>query len=347
VWYRERTMEVTQVPIDDSSWTEFVSAHPAATAFHLPAWASLIADCYGYEAFALSVRDDSSELIAGLPVIAVRSPLGARRWVSLPFTDHCPMLVRDGAPLDAVVGALREYVLAGNAAELEVRGALAAGSDVYPTHHGYRHVLRLPDDAGGLRPGKGHRYSCNRARRLGVEVTCGGSLEDVRTFYGLHVLTRRRLGVPVQPRRFFDLIADRLIAEGHGFVATAACEGNPVSSGLYLGYNGTLIAKYGASNPPFRDLGGDHLLDQEVLDKACREGYRFVDWGRTDLGADGLRRYKLGWGSAEELLAYTHVSSRPPVPDSVRSGRASRAIISHSPAWVCRALGELLYRWVA
>jgi hypothetical protein len=96
VWYRERTMEVTQVPIDDSSWTEFVSAHPAATAFHLPAWASLIADCYGYEAFALSVRDDSSELIAGLPVIAVRSPLGARRWVSLPFTDHCPMLVRDG-----------------------------------------------------------------------------------------------------------------------------------------------------------------------------------------------------------------------------------------------------------
>jgi CelD/BcsL family acetyltransferase involved in cellulose biosynthesis len=340
-------MDVSLIPVDEPSWTGFVATHPAATAFHLPAWASLIADCYGYEAFALSVRDGSGELVAGLPVIAVRSLLGTRRWSSLPFTDHCPMLVRDGVPLDEIVGALRDYVLASEAMELEVRGDLPpAAPSVYPTLRGYRHVLTLPADPADLKVSSQHRNHRNRAKRLGVEVTVGDSREDVRTFYGLHVLTRRRLGVPVQPRRLFDLIADRLIAPGHGFVATAHFEGQAIASGLYLGYNGTLISKYVASDPRSRELFGGQLVDWEVLNKACLEDYRIFDQGRTDLYADGLRRYKLGWGSVEEPLVYTSMSLREPAPEGVHPG-LTRGIIRHSPLWVCRALGALFYRWAA
>lgn len=345
--YDERTMEVTRVPVDDPSWMDFAAAHPAATAFHIPAWASLVSDCYGYEAFALAVRDGERGLVAGLPVIGVRSPLGARRWVSLPFTDHCPMLVREGAALDEITGALGEFVLASRASGLELRSALPAAPGTYPVQRGYRHLLALPDDPAGLSPNKGHRYSRNRARRLGVTVGFGTSHDDVAEFYRLHVLTRRRHGVPVQPRRFFEMIADRLIAKGHGFVATAMHEGHAVSSGIYLGHNGTLIAKFGASDPRFRDLGAGYLVDWEAASQACLSGYRQMDFGRSDLGADGLRLYKLGWGCSEEPLVYTHLSSEPPSAESAGQGNLSRAIIRRSPLWVCRALGELLYRWAA
>ena len=119
-------MHVAAVHIDDPRWSEFVDSHPDAGPFHLPAWASLIADCYRFEAFALTVQDGDGELLAGLPVIAVRSPRGGRRWVSLPFTDSCPPLLRADVAPDEVFAAIDEHVLAAPVRGLEVRAALPA-----------------------------------------------------------------------------------------------------------------------------------------------------------------------------------------------------------------------------
>jgi CelD/BcsL family acetyltransferase involved in cellulose biosynthesis len=151
----------------------------------------------------------------------------------------------------------------------------------------------------------------------------------------------------VQPRRFFSLIADRLLGPGNGFVATALLDDEPVASGLYLSHNGVLVAKFGASDPQKRDCGAGYLIDWEVMTAACDEGYRLLDFGRTDPGADGLRLYKAGWGALEEPLVYTHISQSAPAPDRRRSERLQRWLISRSPLWVCRATGEILYRWAA
>ena len=61
-------MEVLESPIDDPRWRELADTHPDAGPFHLPAWASLIADCYRFRAFALTVRE-GDEVLAGLPVV--------------------------------------------------------------------------------------------------------------------------------------------------------------------------------------------------------------------------------------------------------------------------------------
>jgi hypothetical protein len=51
----------------------------------------------------------------------------------------------------------------------------------------------------------------------------------------------------VQPRRFFDLIGDRMLAQGHGFVATATLDGEALSAALYISFNGTLVSVYRCS----------------------------------------------------------------------------------------------------
>ena len=80
----------------------------------------------------------------------------------------------------------------------------------------------------------------------------------------------------------------------------------------------------------------------------CIEGYKRLDFGRTDFGADGLRYYKVGWGADEHPLSYSHVSSTPPASSGVpRVGGLTKQIIRRSPLWVCRGLGEVLYRWSA
>ena len=200
-------MRVARIPIDDPRWLAFTASHASASPFHLPAWASLIAECYRFDAFVLAALDTDGEILAGVPTVAARSPLGRLRWISLPFSDSCPVLARPDVAVVDVFGAVKDYALAGKARELEIRtGGLSAAQGVYPVEVGYRHVLELPGNPADLHPNKGHRYSRNRAIRKGVQVVRGTSAEDVATFYRLHTLTRRKHGVPVQPRRFFDLI---------------------------------------------------------------------------------------------------------------------------------------------
>lgn len=341
-------MNVVTTPMSDPHWGAFSASHPEATPFHLPEWASVIAECYGFEAFALTVRDSDGEVLAGAPVIAVRSPLGGVRWISLPYSDTCKMLIRDDADVSSVIEVLGHHVASADVRSLEVRMLLPEASGVHIQDVGYIHTLELPDDASKLRPNKGHRYSRNRAMREGVRVVLGTAKDDIDTFYRLHTLTRRRHGVPVQPRRFFDLVWSRLIAPGHGFVTTASYEGEVLAAGVYLGHNGTLVAKYHASDPSQPDRRAGYLIDWETMVAGCDRGYHTLDLGRSDPGADGLRLYKSSWGSAESPLAYTHFSPQAPSSGGLsKAGELSRGIIRRSPLWVCRALGEAMYRWSA
>lgn len=340
-------MKATRMLIDDARWWEFVSSHPDAGPFHLPAWTTVLADCYHFEPFALVVQDATGQIIAGAPVMAVRSLLGRRRWVSLPFSDSCTLLTRPGTDVRDAMAAMAESVFASRVSELEIRTDLPPAADHHPVQVGYIHKIELPPDPHDLHVRKNHRNLSNRARREGVEVVCGRSSGDVATFYRLHTLTRRRLGVPVQPRRFFDLVGDRIIAQGHGFVATALLNGKPVAAALYLSFNGTLISKYHATGAVPSDCGVNHLIDSEAIATAYAEGCHTLDLGRTDRGADGLRLYKNGWSATETPLVYTHISKAAPGLGFPNPGGLSRRVIQTTPPWVTRALGELLYRWTA
>jgi CelD/BcsL family acetyltransferase involved in cellulose biosynthesis len=341
-------MRISALPIGDPRWSAFVHSHPDAGPFHLPEWASVIADCYRFESFALTACDTDGEILAGIPVITVRSPLGGRRWVSLPFTDSCSPLIRADVATDHVLAAFTERAFASPIRGLEVRAMLPAGDNRHGVAVGYLHTMELPPDSAMLHPNKSHRNLRNRALRKGMRVVQGRTRQDMAAFYRLHTLTRRRLGVPVQPRRFFDLLWHRIVAAGHGFVASATLEGEVQSAAVMLIHNGVLINKYHGSDPSAPDRAGGYLIDWEMMVAGCNEGYHTLDLGRTDTGAEGLRRYKSLCGAVERPLIYTHISRTPPVAHHESSVSAlSREIIRRSPPWVCRTLGEIFYRWAA
>lgn len=342
------SLRIETLPPEDAAWDEFSAEHPDAGPFHLPAWSRLLGDVYGFQPFVLAARDTDGELVAGVPAMTVRSPLGQKRWVSLPFSDSCELLVRPDADVSGFAEALRTYTERSDVADCELRTTLPDGEGIYPVDVGYLHLLELPDGEAHLRPNKGHRNSRNQAIRKGVTVTHGTSPEELATFFELHTLTRRRHGVPVQPRRFFELLRERLLCDGHGFVATASIEGVAQAAAIYLEHNGVITAKYHASDPRLRNTGAGYLIDWETMVHGCRVGHHTLDMGRSDLDADGLRLYKKSWGATEVPLVYTHISKRPPSDMSrLELTDLAKRVIRQSPPWVCVTLGQLFYRWAA
>ena len=335
--------------IDDSAWVGYARQHPEALVFHLPEWTSVVADCFGFEAFSLLARDAAGKVVAGCPIVLAKSPLGKTKWVSLPFTDECPLLMDPDVDARALAADIESALASRNEPNLQIRGELPAMDGVYPLARGVFHVSALSDDEAAVagHASKMHRRNVRTAERAGVTIRRSASLADVDEFYRLHCITRRRLGVPVQPRKFFALIHERLIDTGMGWVTSASYDGATVASAIFLAHGPTVIYKFGASDRAYEKTRANHLLFANELRHACESGYRRFDWGRSDFDAEGLRAFKSGWGAEEAPLVYTQIGDAPAEQHGSTIGPLAQSIIQRSPIWVCRALGAILYRWAA
>jgi len=335
---------MVEYSVNDPSWLELVRSDPKALPFHHPAWTLLLADSYAFKPFVLGLVDESSRMIAGMPIVEVGGPIRGRRWVSLPFTDMCPPLVTD-ACLDSFAAEIDRARSDAGVASLEVRARLPGA---IPTEQpALLHDLPLTADpelvAASFRASV--RRNIRTAEKGPAVVRLASSESDVaEAFYRLHVDSRRRLGLPVQPRRFFRLLWSRMIQPDLGRVLLVDVGTDTVAGAVFLTWNRTVVYKYGASDPRYWSVRPNNLLFWEAIKWACESGYERLNFGRTDLDTPSLSRFKLGWAAQEQPLEYTFFG---PTETNGRRGeppRIARTVIRHSPRWVVRALGEMLYR---
>lgn len=342
-------MSIVRIELNDA-WLSFIETRADTTVFHHPKWCKLIADSYGYHSFGLLFTDSSNKYVAGLPIIQVHNVGTNPCWVSLPFTDYCPPLVDCENTLVKLTSLLVDLRINNNISSLEVRAPLLASKQVHPHSSAVLHTLALKPDADSIfrRFKRTQVQQCiTRAQKEGVTVRFAESLADLDVFYNLHLQTRRRLGVPVQPYRFFELLWKRMIEPGLGFILIGYKDRVPLASSVFLSWNGTVIYKYSASDPAYWSLRPNNLVLWTAIQWGCEHGYHTFDFGRTDLNNKGLRDFKNGWGTREEPLIYSTISAKPPRLSSDRLSHLMGPIIRHSPPIVCRAVGELFYKYAA
>ena len=236
-------------PTADARWRALAGTAPQATIFHHPEWLSLLGEQYGYEILACLVVDEHHQPVAGLPLAIVRSRLTGSRLVALPFSDACPPLVATGAQAEATAALCSglDSLRRSQGLALEVRHAVELdAASVVPSYH--QHVLELEGgDPVGERARPAARRGVRKARREGVAIERRTDAEALDAFYRLHLRTRRRQGVPTQPRRFIRAFSG-LFERGLGFVMLARLGSRAIAAAVFVGDGRTLTYKYGASD---------------------------------------------------------------------------------------------------
>jgi CelD/BcsL family acetyltransferase involved in cellulose biosynthesis len=334
-------------PVADPRWMDLLVRSPDAAVFHHPGWLTLLRATYRYRLTACAVAGGDGRLAGGLPIAEVSSRLTGRRLVALPFSDLCPPLLASDASADAAqaLGEALDAFQRRRRLPLEERGTGAVLDGALPGERFRHHVLRLEPDVAAVdrRFAKAQvRRGVRRARREGLRAVRSTDRPALEAFFRLHVATRRRLGVPTQPRRFI-LAFEHLFARGLGFVLLVSNDERPIAAGVFLTLGDTLLYKYGASDERFLGLRPNNLLFMEAIRWGCEHGMRRLDFGRTHWDHESLRAFKLAWGAEEHELRYRYLGAAP----GGRSGRATSvlaAVIRHSPPGTGRAIGEVLYR---
>ena len=120
----------------------------------------------------------------------------------------------------------------------------------------------------------------------------------------------------------------------------------PIGASIFLNYNKKIEYKYSAADFEYRNKRPSQLILWEAIKWGCENDFEIFDMGITPKSNVGLRKFKAGWGTIEEEVAYTYLNKNNIVPTGkIGKNGLLQKIITKSPLWVCRLLGELFYKY--
>jgi Acetyltransferase (GNAT) domain len=295
-------------PVHNPGWDVVVALHRDAGCFHTSAWAKVLRQTYNHRPFYLQFSR-GRRLAALIPLMEVCSPFTGRRGVCLPFSDACEPLIFDPEAVDLVRDRLVRFARERRWKHLEIRGGKwfqPASSSVAKF---YGHTLDLRRHVGDLADcfDSSVRRAIRKAERSDVSVAVGRNRQGIDDFYRLHVQTRRRHGLPPQPASFFLNICEHIIKPGLGFTVLAQRESCPIAAAIFFRFGKNALYKYGASDKRFQEFRANNLVMWHGIQFLLRTGVEKLRFGRTERENEGLRRFKLSWGTQEEVIDYCRI----------------------------------------
>jgi Acetyltransferase (GNAT) domain len=337
-------------PADCPDWDALVAAHPRGSIFHGSAWARTLQRSYDFRPVYFMAGETGGRS-AMLPLMEVDSWLTGRRGVALPFTDDCEPLYSDPAAIRGLIQAATEFGRTRRWKSVEWRGGRELFEAAPASLAFYGHTLELEPDEDRMfaRLDGSVRRAVRKAEKNGVTVEISQSLQAVKVFYSLQCRTRRKHGLPPQPFVFFQNVFEHVLSKKLGMIAMASWRERPIAASVYFQLGARAVYKYGASDEAFQDLRGANLVTWEAIKWHARRGATTLHLGRTSLGNEGLRRFKLGWGAAEQKIEYVKYDLRQGrcVTETDAATGWHNRVFRALPPRLSRLIGAALYRHCA
>lgn len=258
-------------------------------------------------------------------------------------------------------------------------------SPYQPSTSYWSHRLALTSDTASLfsRFDSATRRAVRKGEAGQLQIEVATSLTAIRSFYDLMCQTRRRHGVPPQPWSFFENLQKIILALGKGCIVLAkrsepaTCtravpaqqkdddppsipwaggtqppptpiieSSVPVAGAVFLYSGRTVHYKFGASDEAQQQLRANNLVMWHGIKWHAQRGFTSLDFGRTSLHNEGLRRFKLSWGTEERRLGYTKIdlSSGRYLTAPDRASGWQTPVFQKLPIPLSRLIGRILYR---
>lgn len=338
-------------PTRDERWDELLQNHPDASIFHTRGWLEALRRTYGYQPVAFTTSPPGHALTNGILFCQISSWLSRRRLVSLPFSDHCAPLFENPEQLTCLLANLQQKLDREGWSYIETRATdpVMDGCRGFGNHQVFwLHKLDLRPTADEVFQ-RFHRNCIQRKiqRAAREKLTCEEGTSDslVSKFYDLLLMTRRRHGLPAQPRDWFrNIIA---CVGDRATIRIASKDGRPIAGILTLRYKRVLAYKYGCSDRRFSNLGGTQLLLWNAIQEAKQDQLSELDMGRSDWDNPGLAVFKDRWGANRTTLVYLRYPMRHVngVSEGALTG-IGKYVWSRVPGSVLAVAGRLLYKYI-
>jgi GNAT acetyltransferase-like protein len=333
-------------PLRGHEWDRAVALHRDGNSFHTSAWAKVLHQTYKHQPFYLQFFHKRT-LAALIPLMEIRSRFTGCRGVCLPFSDVCEPLIFDPNVTESVRDQLLAFAQKRDWGHLEIRGGNSFPLASVAASRFYGHTLSLSSSSAQIfdRFSGSVRRAIRKAERSEVAAVAVEDRHAISDFYELHVLTRRRHGLPPQPASFFLNIYHHIIKSGQGFTVLARRGSRTIAAAVFFQFGKNALYKFGASDKRYQEFRANNLVMWRGIQRLVDSGVEKLHFGRTDCEDNGLRRFKLSWDTEEQAIDYFRVDpSGQQLPASVRADSGfHKRIFGTLPLIFNRLAGSLVY----
>jgi hypothetical protein len=312
----------------------------------------VISDSYGYKpVYLLKTEDNRIDVL--IPAMEINSYLTGKRLVSLPFSDFCmPIISEDSVNVfNTIFTFMHDLALKENIDSIEFNSINDLEMNRTPAQIFYGHILDLSLTEENLFKNfrKGTKSSILKSGREGVSIKICDGLDAMYQYYEIHAHTRKRLGLPPQPFKFFKTIHENLIHNKMGIISLAFYNEKCIAGAVYLQFGEKGLYKFSASDYRYHNLSANNLLMWESIRYLKSRNVRELHLGKTDYKHEGLRIYKRGWGTAEHTIKfYKYVlKTKSFVVTNSYPPKIFTHVCRYLPLTTLKLIGRLFYKHFA
>jgi FemAB-related protein (PEP-CTERM system-associated) len=180
--------------------------------------------------------------------------------------------------------------------------------------------------------------------RQGIKAELSAEIDpDVSRFYDIYATSVRNLGTPVFSRKYFE-ISKEVFGQSCQ-VLTVVRDNRPISSVLSFFFRDEVLPYYGGSVPEARQVAGNDFMYWELMRRACEQGIRVFDYGRSKRGT-GSFDFKKNWGFEPQPLKYQYLLVKAKtMPDVSPLNPRYRLFIDlwkHMPLTLSKLMGPMI-----
>jgi FemAB-related protein (PEP-CTERM system-associated) len=287
---------------DEPRWDAFVNSSAQGTFYHLSGWRSLIENNLHHPAYYLYC-ETYGEIEAVLPLVHVKSIFFGNALISVPFLVYGGPISSNPEALGHILNAAQELAHELKVDHLELKNRARVPGD-WLLKEDYATFRKSIDPD----PGKNLLSIPRKQRamiRKGIKVGLRAEIdEDVDRLYSAMLVCKRNLGTPFFGAAWLRAIKAQF--EEQVEITTVTHEGRTVCSVMSFRYADEILPYYGGGGDLARDLKGNDFMYWAVMERACQDGVRVFDYGRSMVGS-GAYRFKKHWGFEPKPLQYQYM----------------------------------------
>ncbi len=335
---------VREIPTNEHNrWEAYVESCPQATFFHRIGWKKVIEKAFGHETHYLVAEADG--VIEGiLPLGHIRSRLFGNALISTPFCVYGGVAANNPSAQSALIQRAEQLAVEQGVDYLELRNQTASSLD-WPTKDLYvtfRKEIDSDPEKNMLAIPRKQRAMVRKGIKAGLKSEVD---EDIVRFFIAYSTSVRNLGTPVFPKRYFKFLKE--VFDKDCEVLTVTKNGQIVGSVLSFYFRNEVLPYYGGSTEEARRLAGNDFMYWELMRRACQQGVRLFDYGRSKK-AVGSYSFKKNWGFNPTPLVYHYRLVKSNVIPNVNPLNPKYDMFvrlwKHLPLPIANTLGPLLSR---
>jgi hypothetical protein len=293
-------------PKNDLYWDEFVDEHPFGWICHRSIWKKILENSFsnlkGHYLIICGIG--ASTIQSALPIFEIKSRITGNRFVSIPFASLCDPLISCKRELNLLIDSVFDLANKLKIPRIEVRTHISTGlindERLLPITNYKHHFLLLDADLEVIK--KSFHRSCvqqkiAKAEESNMTLHRASNEKDIRAFYWLHLITRKRLGLPPHPYCFIKNLWLALSPSNNIEIILAKKHEEYIAGILLLKYKNRVSAEYLACDYKYIHFSPNHYIIWEAIKSTYEQGYKIFDFGRSSSDCISLISFKSRWNT--------------------------------------------------